>query len=112
MNEINEFILKLENLNWRGYEDDTLISEEGFELSYRTKLHGQKGSGSLFPPIQTIWYISYDKKTIFSYGCISNAETQRIVDFYLNTKYSLADKIYKDGIDVEKEGEMIWNNLI
>jgi len=109
---MNEFIVKLENCNWIDYQDNTLISEEGFKLSFRTKLHGQKGSGKLFPPIQMIWYISYADKTIFSYGCISNTETQRIVDFFLSTKYSLSDEIYKDGIETEKEGEMIWENLI
>ena len=108
---MEEFISKLNKLDWIDVDGKKLVSREGFTLFYDVSLH-HTSKGGHFPPVKTTWYLQYKNRTIFSYGCMSEETTRLIVNFYTAIERFTSHSIYDKENENEKIGEEIWNSII
>jgi hypothetical protein len=111
-----EFINKLNKINFTSVEDrKTLVSEDGFKLSYRTKFSALMGNPEdcyfVNLPIQLIFQVTKDGQHVQSWGCVDLEDTTVLAKWY---------KLKKSFIQIDEDdreskscnvARNIWNNL-
>jgi hypothetical protein len=95
MNTIQDFTAKLDNLNWTKYdfETNTLISDEGYKLSYSVDLHS---TPSLRIPIfQVVIRLRYKKSHVMTWGCDSHDNQDFFGKWFASNKQIAIDLEYE-----------------
>lgn len=113
--ETQDFIEKLEKLNFIKVKDKALISEEGFELTYHTKfqtLMGSRENCSFFGlPIQLIFRVEKDGQYVQSWGCMELEDTTQMAKWYKIKHSDLQNAEDERERKVRKANELIWENI-
>ncbi len=114
--EVREFIEKLERVNFTSVKDrDTLVSRDGFELSYSTKLGELYGSkedcGFAGLPVQLLFRIEKDGEYIQSWGCMELEDTVELAKWFVLKKNELLSTQREIGRKKESQSQLIWNSI-
>lgn len=109
---IEQLIAKFDKLTgWKldGKTHKTLISSEGWEISYSTKIH----SSSLgFPPVQIVINIRKDGQHVQSWGCMDSEGDQRLfVDWYIKTKSTAQDNEFSKENRAQEQNQILFDQL-
>lgn len=116
MENVNDFIAKLERVNFTSANDrDTLVSEDGFELSYTTKLQGLIGPadncGFIGMPVQLIFRVEKDGKLVTSWGCMELEDTTELAKWYVLKVNELARTTRAIERRKEQLADLLWDNI-
>lgn len=111
MNTIQEFIAKLDNINWSKYDWDkeSLISDDGFRLFYTIKL--SETHSRSFPMFQVVIQLRYKDSHVMTWGCDSNESQDDFGKWFLKKKSDAKNRAYESEAIQEKIGKTIFNNL-
>ena len=105
-----DFLNGLDKLTFVKYEDKTLYTKEGFEISYELELMG--GALSKYP-IQFIFRVRKDSTHIMSWGCEDN-DDNIIANIWWQKKESAMHQLKYDNesakkLELKKEFEKLIN---
>ena len=105
MKTFNEFLAKLDKLNFVKLStyDKSIISEEGFEISYSTDLHSDG--------FQIIIRVTYNGIHVKTWGCENAQQQDEFGRWFLGKKHIVSENEY---IKMEKTraiGKSILENL-
>jgi len=89
METIQDFLNKLNKLSFTNYEDKTLHTEEGFEISYDIEM-----TSMVKLPLQFIFRIRKDNVYVMSWGCSSNDDNSIACNWWQRKKDGLLDREY------------------
>ncbi len=114
--EVREFIEKLERVNFTSVKDrDTLVSRDGFELSYSTKLGGLYGPkdncGFEGLPVQLLFRVTKDGEYIQSWGCMELEDTTELAKWFVLKKNELLSTQREIERKKESVSQLIWKNI-
>jgi len=114
--EVIEFIEKLERVNFTSVKDrDTLVSRDGFELSYSTKLgelYGAKDNcGFAGLPVQLLFRVTKDGEYIQSWGCMELEDTTELAKWFVLKKNELLSTQREIERKKESVSQLIWKNI-
>ena len=96
------FIAKLEELNYIKPDGKVLISEEGYEVSYRTGLMGNPPHRDDYP-VQIVISVRKNGQHVQTWGCDSNEENRLFVNFFIKARAR--------AYDAEHENEKVTRDL-
>lgn len=90
---------------------DTLLTEEGFEVSLYTKFQHSKFNSLKLPSVQVVLAVKYKGVPIKQWGCGGDEDTKMVVDFFLE-KDNLVN-VHKGLLEdnTQAEGKDIFNSL-
>jgi len=116
MENVNDFIAKLERVNFTSVNDrDTLVSDDGFELSYHTKLQVLIGSGDdcgfVGLPVQLIFRVEKDGRYVTSWGCMELEDTTGLAKWYVLKVNELAGITRDIERRKEQRANLLWDNI-
>ena len=112
-----DFLGKLERMDFvcLGENRKTLISKDGFELTYSTKLQSLIGSkedcGFIGLPVQLIFYIRRNGEFVASWGCVDLEDTTEIAKWYVLKQSELENKAHKDERKVNDTNQFEYDNI-
>lgn len=96
------FIAKLEKLNYIKPDGKSLISEEGYEVSYRTEFMSTPPHNPNYP-VQIVVYVRKNGQHVQTWGCDSNEANRLFVDFFIKARAR--------AYDAEHENEKVSRDL-
>ncbi len=107
---LETLVNKLDKLTYTESKGDRLITSEGIEVFYGTKLH-HSDYGIKLPSIQFILRVSYKGQFITQWGCSSEEDTQFLVNWFM-TKQANA-RTNEDDIEdrIASVGKELFYNL-
>lgn len=116
MENVQDFIAKLERVNFTSINDrDTLVSDDGFKLSYTTKLQGLIGSadncGFVGLPVQLIFRVEKDGRYVTSWGCVELEDTTELAKWYVLKVNELARITRAVERGKEQIANLLWENV-
>jgi hypothetical protein len=89
------FIAKLEKLNYIKPDGKTLISEEGYEVSYRTEFLSNPPHADNYP-VQVVIYVRKEGQHVQTWGCDSNESNRLFVNFFMRARARAYDAKYEN----------------
>jgi len=114
LKDVSEFIAKLERVNFTKVDGDTLISDDGFELSYHTKFQTLMGSREdckfVGLPVQLIFRIVKEGVYVSSWGCMDLEDTTELAKWYKLKHSDLQREQDDKERKVRDTFELVWNN--
>jgi len=106
---MQKFINTLSEINFTDYSDNTLVSEDGWEVSYHVKL--QDTHGIIESMFQVVVRVTYKGAYISSYGCISIEESNLFGDWFMRTRFAASDTEHNKRRTLEKVGKSLFESL-
>jgi hypothetical protein len=106
---MQNFINKLDKIEFNGYNDCKLTSSEGWAVSYSVQL--QDTHGLVDSMFQVVVRLSYNGTFVQSYGCTTAEETNQFGKWFLAKKSNARDLEFKQYRRNEDIGKAIFSNL-
>jgi hypothetical protein len=106
METIQDFLNKLNKLSFTNYDDKTLHTEEGFDISYDIEM-----TSMVKLPLQVIFRVRKDNVYVMSWGCGSN-DDNAIACIWWQRKVAELDNIkYKNKREKQDHFKNQFNKL-
>jgi hypothetical protein len=110
-----EFLTKLERLNFTKVDNDTLINDDGFTLSYSTKLETLIGSKDdckfLGLPVQLLFQVRKDNNHVMTWGCEELEDTTMLAKWFVMKRSELQHKQNEVDYQAQKVAKDLWAAL-
>jgi hypothetical protein len=105
MRTFNEFLAKLDKLNFvkLSTSDKSIISEEGFEVSYRAELH--------YDGFQIVIRVTYNDVHVQTWGCEDAQQQDEFGVWFLGKKRAIEDIEYAKTEKTKAIGKSILEHL-
>ena len=107
-NEMQQFLNKLDQLNFVSIDGNTLHTSEGFEISYNLKMMMSHPSDY---PIQLLLRICSDGVYITSWGCSSNEDNLTATKWWAKKSNDMHKKMYETTSEKEELLKRMFNQL-
>jgi hypothetical protein len=95
-----DFIARLQKFNYIRVEGNTLITEEGYEVSHIYKMNTHIGDGEY--AVQIVIHVRKDGHHVQSWGCDSNEANGMYTTFYMQAE-AMAYKFEHDMKKAQRE---------
>lgn len=109
MNTTKEFLTALDKLNIVDFNDDKLISKDGFSIGIYTELN-DSGIKQLLP-VQVVFRIARGKTYIQSWGSGSNEDNEDMVTWFMTTKARVNKMKREEERQTEIRDNMLFDML-
>jgi hypothetical protein len=106
---MQNFINKLDKINFNAYNDGKLTSLDGWGVSYSVQL--QETHGIVDSMFQVVVRLSYNGALVSFYGCTTAEETNEFGKWFLAKKNDARDVEFKQDRRNEDIGKAIFNKL-
>ncbi len=102
MNDLNDFLNKLESINFNDVTGKVLSSADGWSLTLETAFHG-----SAFMAVQIVARVRFNNVIASHWGASSNDDNKTLVHWFLAKE----SQIFADEYGVQKEQQKIAKDL-
>jgi hypothetical protein len=106
---MQNFINKLDKINFNAYNDGKLTSLDGWGVSYSVRLSETHGlTDSVF---QVVVRLTYNDALVTHYGCVTSEETNQFGLWFIVKKSDVTNAEYKERRENELNGQALYNLL-
>lgn len=110
MKTVQDLIAKLESINWTHEDGKTLISSDGWKLSYDIKFLTDPPHSTDYP-VQIVIRVRRNNQHVMTWGCEDNASNRAFVNFYTVAKYKAMENKMDIDRQLQKEYKEIFDKL-